>query len=128
MKVAIPVWEGRISPVFDVARRVLVVELADGVEAAREDMSLQAATLPGRAKFLAELGVELLICGAISRPLEEMLAAADVQVIPHTCGPVEEVLRAFLSGQLTQQAFLMPGCRGGRRRFRARCRRGRPWP
>jgi predicted Fe-Mo cluster-binding NifX family protein len=59
----------------------------------------------------------VLICGAISRPLEAMLLSAGVEVIPQTCGPVEEVLKAFMSGKLTEKAFLMPGCCGRRRRF-----------
>ena len=29
MKVAVPDWEGRVSPVFDVARQVLLVDLDD---------------------------------------------------------------------------------------------------
>ena len=38
-----------------------------------------------------------------------MLATKGVEVIPHICGPVEDVLRAYVSGHLTGQAFLMPG-------------------
>jgi len=68
--------------------------------------------------------VDVLICGAISRPLEMMLVSEGMQVIPHTCGPVEDVIRAYVSGRLTDQAYLMPGCCGQRRRTRARGGRG----
>lgn len=127
MRIAIPTWRGRISPVFDAARNLLLVDAQDGREIRREETTVEPADLVARARRVAQLGTDLLICGAISWPLEATLVSTGVGVISQTCGPVEEVLRAFLSGQLTQQAFLMPGCRGRRRRLRGRRRRGRPW-
>lgn len=126
MKVAIPQWNGRVSPVFDVAGSLLLVEVADGQELRRNEGSLTATDPLRRAKQVAQFGAEVLICGAISLPLEAALASAGVQVLPFTCGRVEEVLAAFMNGQLTDGAFLMPGCCGWRRRFRRRNRRGRP--
>ena len=125
MKIAIPHWQGRVSPVFDVAGNVLVVEICDGVENSREDVTLDAEDPQLRAARLAQTGADLLICGAISWPLEMALSAAGIDVIPQTCGDVEQVLAAFAKGQLQQDAFLMPGCCGRRRQFRARRRRGR---
>ena len=124
MRVAIPTWDGRISPVFDVARRLLVVDVAADGEAGRNETAVEETQLAARARRLVDLGVGVLICGGISWPLERMLVSAGVRVIPRTCGSVEDVLRAFLSGQLTEQAFLMPGCCGRRRRSRARGRHG----
>jgi len=66
--------------------------------------------------------MSVLICGALSQALEALLLAAGLQVVPNTCGPVEEVANAYLSGRLTEGAFLMPGCCRRRRRVR----RGRP--
>jgi hypothetical protein len=40
-----------------------------------------------------------------------MLEAAGIRVIQHVCGATEEVLAAFLGGNLDDRAFLMPGCR-----------------
>ncbi|MCK4306350.1 MAG: NifB/NifX family molybdenum-iron cluster-binding protein [Candidatus Eisenbacteria sp.] len=125
MTVVIPTFKGRISPVFDVARHLVLVDVEGGKELGRREARFENTGLVERSKRLAELGAHVLICGAISRPLEAILTSAGVWVIPNTCGLVEEVLRAFLSGQLTQQAFLMPGCRGQRRRYRGRHRRGR---
>ncbi len=124
MKVAIPHWRGRISPVFDVAGSVLVVELRDGVEQARRDVAFNCEDLQRRAARLAETGADVLICGAISRPLEMALSTAGIDVIGQTCGEVEQVLAAFARGQLRPDAFLMPGCCGRRRRFRAQRGRG----
>jgi len=127
MKVAIPHWNGRVSPVFDVAGALLVVDVADGRELRREEASLTASDPLQRAKQVAQFGAEVLVCGAISLPLEAALSSAGVQVIAFTCGRAEEVLAAFINGQLTNGAFLMPGCCGRRRRSRGRHRHGRPW-
>lgn len=124
MKVAIPTWDGRVSPVFDVAKRLLVVDVERDTEVGRSEVDLKEMRLAARVKRMTALGVHVLICGAISWPLEAMLTSAGARVIPQTCGPVDDVLRAFLAGQLASGAFLMPGCCGRRRRFRGGRRHG----
>lgn len=125
MRIAIPSWQGRISPVFDVAKTLLLVDVDGSRELGRNERRVVHVDPLARARGVAELGANVLICGAISWPLEMALTSAGVRVIPQTCGPVDDVLEAFLRGQLTNNAFLMPGCCGRRRRFRSR-RRGRP--
>ena len=118
MKIAIPISDDRVSPVFDVARRLLLVDIEDGREVGRTQEALEESQLAPRATRIVELHTDVLVCGAISRALEAMLISAGVEVIPQTCGQVEEVLRAFVSGRLTGDAFVMPGCCGRRRQFR----------
>ena len=115
MKVVIPIWQGRISPVFDAAGHMLVIDIEDGIEIKRYTETIHEMELTHKVKYIVDLGVDLLICGAISRPLEVMLLSAGIQIISQTCGNVEEVLSAYMSGKLTEQVFLMPGCR---KRFR----------
>ena len=80
-----------------------------------------------KAKRIIDLGSNFLICGAISRSVELMLLSARVGLIPNTCGEVEDVFSAFLAGNLTGQAFLMPGCTGQRRRQRHCHRNSKKW-
>lgn len=117
MKVAIPCWQDRVSPVFDTAANVLLVDCENGRERQREDRPLMRTAAAARARELRELGADVLICGAISAPLESVLSASHVQVIGFVCGSVEEVLAAYLRGGLPDPAFSMPGVRGWRRRF-----------
>lgn len=123
MKVAVPQWQGRVSPVFDVAGQLLVVELVDGREVARDEIPLRTTGLDERAEHLAGLGIHTLICGAVSRPLEALVAEQGIRVLARVCGDVDEILRAFCAGALEEDRFAMPGCCGKRRRFRGRCRR-----
>jgi predicted Fe-Mo cluster-binding NifX family protein len=113
MKVAIPFWQGRVSPVLDVAGRILLVDIEGDREQNRQEISLPAQGPMQRARSLARLGVDVLICGAVSRGLEMALAAAGVRVIPYTCGEVAEVLSAYRDGRLEQGSFRMPGSSAG---------------
>jgi predicted Fe-Mo cluster-binding NifX family protein len=125
MKVAIPQWQGRVSPVLDVAAHLVVAEVTDGRETARREISLVAADPLERAREVSREGPDVLICGALSWPLEMALSAAGVRVVSHVCGAVEAVLAAFLDGSLGRTAFEMPGCCNRRRRGRGGSGRGR---
>ena len=130
MKVIIPSRQGRVSPVLDVAGRFLLVTVEQGQETMREDVLLEATGSLARARQIAQLGAETVICGAISRPLELAMHSAGVEVIAHVCGQVDEVLSAFVDRRLNEDAYLMPGCRGRHRHLRVGCqwggRRGTP--
>lgn len=130
MRVAVAVWADRISPVLDAAGSLLLVDVEDGRETARRHVPVEEAHPALRARRIQALGADVLICGAVSWPLEALLTASGVRVIPDVCGAAEEVLGAFLSDDWSPQAYRMPGCCGRRRRFRgghsttARTRRG----
>jgi predicted Fe-Mo cluster-binding NifX family protein len=113
MRVALAVWNDRISPVFDTASRLLLVDVDQGVERVRRIIEVAADTFPTqRARRMTELEVNVLICGAISRVLAELVSASGVVVIPWVSGPVDGVLRAYLTKRLSDSRWRMPGCRG----------------
>ena len=125
MRVAVPVFNGRVSPVFDAARRLMIVEIENGTEVGRTEHSV-ADLLPWqRARLLGEQGVSHLICGAISMPAINLLMAHGIKVTPNIAGYVDEVLRAYMASRLVSPQFMMPGCWGPGRR--GRYRRGRGW-
>ena len=116
MKIAYAYWNGRIAPVFDSAHHVHIVE-SEG----EQIISEQQHALPDEGPFqkaahLIELGVQTLVCGAISRPLHEWLLTRNVNVIAFVAGELREVRKARTEGTLEGSAFAMPGC--GRRHMR----------
>jgi predicted Fe-Mo cluster-binding NifX family protein len=123
MRVAVAAWEGRISPVFDTARSVVLVDIEGNEEMARREVEIGAQFPFQRAPWLLDCGVHILICGAVSRVLAEIITASGIRLIPFVAGEIDDVLKAFMRGELPNRAFLMPGCCGRRRRFRA----GSPW-
>ena len=118
MKIAIPHWQSRVSPVCDEARHFLIVRVTDDQEVSRSELgiSLPGSDLVGRAAQLLDSGVNTLICGAVSQGFETMLLGAGIEVISQVCGNVEDVLQAFRTGVLEQDRFALPGCARRRRR------------
>lgn len=117
VKTAYSVWEQRIAPVFDTAKQLHVVESENGRVTA-ESEHLVDADIKRRLDWLTARGVQTLVCGAVSRPLQERLAAVGINVVPFVAGELREVIRASLDGTLCGAAFAMPGCCGQRRRRR----------
>jgi predicted Fe-Mo cluster-binding NifX family protein len=122
MKVALPVWQGRVSSVFDFAHILLVVEFEKGREKSRQEITLAEQTRPNRVAILKQLGVRILICGAISRPLAEMLNGSGIQVLPFVSGPTEQIINAYETGRLGQPQYILPGFWHGARIGFRRCR------
>ena len=61
-----------------------------------------------RVNRLKDLGVGVPLCGALSRPLEGLLATTGIVVIAWLCGSVEEIMRAYLAGFFLMFASLCP--------------------
>lgn len=124
MRVAISDFHGRVSPVFDVATHLTVVEYREENEISQAGYDLASADPYQRAEFLGSLHIDALICGAISRLLELLLAEKGIAVHGRVCGSVPEVLQAFIRGELNGAHFRLPGCaaEGHRRWRRGRCR------
>jgi predicted Fe-Mo cluster-binding NifX family protein len=116
MKIAIPVWNGFVSSVFDFAHYLLVVDVKGKQEINRWQIQLAQQVIPQRVNQLISSGIEVIICGAISRPLAATLTASNIKIIPFVSGSVDEVLEAYLDNRLAEPQFLQPGCWPGARK------------
>ena len=128
MRIAVTEWNQRVSPVFDVARAVKVLDIGGGVPGQAQTVPLPEAPAD-KLGALRQCNVEMLICGAVSREVAQMLAAAGIAVHSYISGEVEEVVQALAEGRLADHCYAMPGCcrrRGGQGRGggRQRCGRG----
>jgi predicted Fe-Mo cluster-binding NifX family protein len=119
MKIAMPVWNGRVSPVMDTATSLFITAREAGKEDLNYTMPLPHSGIYHRAMFMAGLKIDTLICGAISRPFEELLTRNGIRIYPWVSGEINEVLAAFWNGNLANREFRLPGCR-----FRNRGSRG----
>lgn len=120
MKVAVTIWEGRISPVFDACREVRVLSV-EARKITSETLEVFDGNAPeDRIERLNRLGVEVLVCGAISEPLQAMLLERGIDVIGFVAGDADEVVKAFLSRTLPNHSMAMPGCFAKRKRHRRR--------
>jgi len=111
MRLAIPTRNDRVSPVFDTASRLVLVDVDQGAEQGRRIVPAEADPHPTqRVRRLGELHIDVLICGAISRPLAELVSASGVLVMPWVSGPVNDILQAYLTERLADPCWRMPGC------------------
>jgi predicted Fe-Mo cluster-binding NifX family protein len=122
MRVAFAAWNDRIAPLFDVTHRLHLVDTEGRTVVRESEATLEDKAPAARAARLAALGIDALVCGAISRPQEALIQAYGLTVVPFVTGDLREVLEAWRAGGLGE-AFAMPGCGGRRRRFRG----GRGW-
>ena len=114
MRIAVPIWENRISPVLDTASRLLIIEIEDQKEASRFETLLDEQDIYRRCLRIQGLGINTLICGAISCPFLRLLMASNIKIIYGISGNTEDVLEAYFEGTINHTRFLMPGFRRNR--------------
>ncbi len=115
IKTAFAYWENRIAPVFDTAREIHVVEIESGKIIGESLCSISETMPSARALRLAELGIGTLVCGAISSTMHKLVEAYGIQVISFVAGDTKDVIHAWLTGNIHDGLFCMPGCGHGRR-------------
>jgi predicted Fe-Mo cluster-binding NifX family protein len=109
VKVALTVWESRISPVFDCARMLLVADIENQTVTGRCYKPFLSKFPSLRAAELFDLGIDVLICGAISQVFANIIEAYGIRIFPFVTGDPNQVLDAYLSGTLRNADFQMPG-------------------
>ena len=120
MRIAIPIWDDKVSPVLDSASRLLIIEAENKTETSRFEVYLDEHDLSRKFFRLRGMEIDILICGAVSHSFSRMLTAFGVEVIPEISGHTDEVLKAYFKGNLFDHKFLMPGCK--RIKPRRKCR------
>jgi predicted Fe-Mo cluster-binding NifX family protein len=114
MKIAIPLFDNRISPYFDYAPATLLVRVEGGSIVERQEVNFSGWSMEQRITFCREAGVSLLVCGGITNNAHSLLESSGIRVIPWVSGEAEKALALYLKGGLEPGTML---CRGRRRRW-----------
>jgi predicted Fe-Mo cluster-binding NifX family protein len=120
MRLAVPEHQGRIAPVFDCCRRIMIVVQGPLNEELLQKQDWTSLPRVYRAARLKELGVKLLVCGGITCWMEEEILRHGIDIVPWVAGDVWEVLAALRQGRILDPQFAMPGRGGCARRNRGR--------
>lgn len=108
MRIGIPIWEDKVSPVLDTALKLQVVEVENQKIASRSLYHLDEHDLNRRCARIRGMDIDIIICGAVSHPFLRMLMASGIDVIREISGTAEEVLETYLQGKLFDSHFIMP--------------------
>jgi predicted Fe-Mo cluster-binding NifX family protein len=101
-KVAIPRRGELVAPCFGYSATVSIFAVADGAVAQQTDFILQSPRDLDRLRLLRDQGVDTLICGGVQERFENLIRASGIRVISWVSGDVEDLLGAFLRGELKE--------------------------
>ncbi len=123
MRIGITEWNSRVSPVFDVAARMLIADIQEGQVTDRMYLSIPEGHAMVKLEALSNSKISVVICGACSGSMENFLQSFGIEVLAWVSGDVEKILAAYIAGCRIQEEYPMPGCRGCGRRRQGRGRR-----
>ena len=98
MKVAIPKSRRRIAPLFEVAERFLIVDLDRSPTGHARPWRIWHAgdlLIDEKCRALCAEGVEVLLCGALSKAWERYLVELGIEVHPFLLGNIDEIIPTF---------------------------------
>jgi len=127
MRIAIPLFGTRVSPRFDCATELLVIDEEGGRVVQRERAEIGHFRPFERVGRLAALGVGVLICGGVSGFVVHQLMATGIHVYAWVTGEAEHALSCYLSGRLESGVMTGPGGPCGRWRLGRRGQCGQRW-
>ena len=114
-RIAVPVFNNRVAPLFDVAGSFVLFE-TEKDRIVRQD--LLHITVSNPTEKISELhshGIDLIICSAISKYLMDSINSRDIVLIPGIIGDVTEVVQACITDSLQIDKYAMPGCKWRKR-------------
>jgi predicted Fe-Mo cluster-binding NifX family protein len=95
MRVAIPLFQGRVSPYFGASDEVIIAEMRGG-SWKEEVYSLKAQTPMELAWELLGFGVEVVVCGGIQNYCKEWLIQKGIKLVDNQKGAIKPLLRRLL--------------------------------
>ncbi|MFH2058332.1 MAG: NifB/NifX family molybdenum-iron cluster-binding protein [Pseudomonadota bacterium] len=109
MKIAITIWGNRISPVFDSASTLMIVQVEDLNIVSRIFQEFNPKAIARILSILKEFQIDALICGAISDIEAKPIEQSGVKLISFVTGNTDKVLASLLKTPHRISDYLMPG-------------------
>jgi predicted Fe-Mo cluster-binding NifX family protein len=98
--VALPVYKDRISPLLDVAKKFVVYEIDEGEIRQKITINIHTDDEPVRIEKLKDIGVSVIISGAVSDFMSGIIREKGINLISWTNGPVDDIIESYLKGML----------------------------
>jgi len=108
-RIGIPVFESRVSPVLDSCNLMLMIDIDQGHEVCRREISLEKTNIAERIDVFTRWGVRKIICAGVSDLMCKYIAAKNIALISGIAGELERILDAYICNRLDDACFVMPG-------------------
>ncbi|MCP3940441.1 MAG: dinitrogenase iron-molybdenum cofactor biosynthesis domain-containing protein [Desulfobacteraceae bacterium] len=109
MKIALTIWGNRISPVFESANTLMIVD----VENLKINSRVYERFDPQISKFFLQVlqknKIDILICGAITDAQSTFIKQNEIGLIPFISGNADRVVDTLINEKHRISDFLMPG-------------------
>jgi len=99
-KIAVPLFDERISPRFDCAQSFLLLVVENGKIVDRKELATENWTSVERTGRLSALGVDILICGGIDEVAARRLIHNGIRVYAWVTGMARDAVVSLLNGDL----------------------------
>ena len=100
MKIAMPIFENRISPRFDFSPEVWIIQVEKGEILKQEKFSTVNLNPLQRLDQIASNGVNKVICGGIDDFSRNQLGSKGIAVVQDVMGDADIVFDLFMRGRL----------------------------
>ncbi len=94
--IALPVFGDRISPLLDEARKFVVLTVEDDAIIERTVVKINEHSAFIRIERLKEMGVTVIICGAISDALARFIVERELYLYSWLSGTIDEVVEQYM--------------------------------
>jgi predicted Fe-Mo cluster-binding NifX family protein len=118
--VAVPVYQERVSPLLDVAKKFAMYEIEDGEIKQKIIADIHPEDETQRIDKLKEIGVSVIIGGAVSSFVSELIRGKGIRLISWISGSVDNVIDLYIKGEVKSFPDKVSGC--GRRIRQRGCR------
>lgn len=100
MKIAVTYEDGMVFQHFGHTQQFKLYEVENGAVQNEQVVDTQGSGHGALAGFLAQYGVDTLLCGGIGAGAQNALAAAGIQLYGGISGNADEAVSAFIAGTL----------------------------
>jgi len=100
MKLAIPIFQTKISPRFDQTQGFVLIETEGKNVTSKEQFATPGWSVTAKMKQLVNLGIDTLICGGIDRASMQYLSFNSVKIYSWVTGEVDDAVACFLDNRM----------------------------
>ncbi|MBE6032298.1 MAG: peptidylprolyl isomerase [Clostridiales bacterium] len=103
MKIAVPYSNGEVFQHFGHTETFKLYEIVDGQIISSKTVNTEGSGHDAVAKFLADLSVNVLVCGGIGDGAQAALAGFGIEICSGAEGNADAAVSAYLRGELTSE-------------------------